>query len=160
MFFSRTLQSANSSGTSSQTSSGCIGGQGTFGINLECIGIGLFILLFCGLVIWLLAKLYKYLKESQLLSLKNSISSLKIKGKSTPKVESQNLPSSVRGAVDLNKVENQRLDTSATYQAELSNFPDEGEPIIFVTLTRTVFDHYVKQKVFGADFTDKFHTKL
>lgn len=163
MLFRRQLQTENGSGKSTNASGGCSYREGSDGFNLECIGIGLLIVVVVGMVIWILVRLVRYLKHAQLFSLKKSIESKELGDTSQPKIDPQNLHTSTRRPKVVGQSPSkgeQNLDTSGTYRADMSQFPDEDEPVVFITLTRTVFDHYVKKKVFGADFRDKFQTRL
>lgn len=154
---------ADSQSQQSNTSSGCNSSGNIGGINSQCVAVGVILLLLVGMVFWGLVKLWRYLRNRQVASLKRSMSLRPTTELSEPKQDPQNLHSST-GRQPMNgkfpQKKEETLDTSGTFRADLSQFPDEDEPVIFLTLTRTVFDHYVKRKIFGAEFRNKFEMRL
>ena len=154
---------ADAQSQQSNSGSSCNASGGGGGINSQCVAVGVVLLLLVGIILWGLVKLWKYLRNRQVASLKRNMSLGGTTEVSEAKIDPQNLQSST-GRPGMNGKSPQKkeeiLDTSGTFRADLSQFPDEDEPVIFLTLTRTVFDHYMKRKKFGAEFRNKFEMRL
>lgn len=123
----------------------------------------LLIVLVIGIAFWGLIRIYRYIKTHHISSLQKHVNGSQANASSSPKIDPENLqslPGAKPDSPNKSAFQAEQLDSSGTYRADMSQFPDEHEPVIFLTLTRTVFDHYVKQKLFGPKFRDRFGIKL
>ncbi len=55
---------------------------------------------------------------------------------------------------------NDKQNQEEIFPDNLSYFPDEGEPIEFISLSRKMYEYYVKPKLFDECFINKYGTNM
>ena len=51
-------------------------------------------------------------------------------------------------------------ENKSSFADDLSYFPDEGQRIEYLTLSKMLFDHYIKPRVFSNELSNKYNIKM